>query len=82
MESCRFVWCRNYGRRSIFVVGATFNTELCLSDGTYTFTIDDSYGDGIFGEGYTILVNGNVVATGNAFIWFPSNRNLHRRKRW
>ena len=44
-----------------------YNTELCLSDDTYTFTIDDSYGDGIYGEGYSILVDGNVIATGNNF---------------
>ena len=44
-----------------------YNTELCLSDDTYTFTIDDTYGDGIYGEGYSILVDGNVIAGGNAF---------------
>ena len=47
----------------------TYETNLCLPDDTYTFTIYDSYGDGIFGEGYSIIVSGDTIATseGNPF---------------
>lgn len=45
----------------------TYTTELCLFGDTYTFTIDDTYGDGILGEGYSISVAGNVIATGSSF---------------
>ncbi|MEL7163520.1 MAG: M12 family metallo-peptidase, partial [Bacteroidota bacterium] len=45
--------------------GTTYTTEECLPDGCYTFTITDTYGDGIccrYGSGsYTINVNGTDV---------------------
>ena len=44
---------------------------LCLEDGCYSFTINDSWGDGIccvYGEGYYEIVSGGfVVATGGEF---------------
>jgi len=44
---------------------------LCIEDGCYTFTISDSYGDGIccaYGEGYyEIITDGVVVASGGEF---------------
>ncbi len=51
----------------------TFNEEWCLPNGCYTWTIYDSYGDGIccyFGEGsYTINndTDTTLIATGGAF---------------
>ncbi len=52
--------------------GQLFVEDLCLNEGCYTFTIQDSYGDGIccgFGEGsYEILDNsGTVIAVGGEF---------------
>ena len=52
--------------------GSTIVLDLCLVDGCYDFTINDSYGDGIccqFGNGsYSITdVNGNVLASGGDF---------------
>lgn len=37
--------------------------ELCLPSGTYTFTLLDSYGDGIVDGGVTLSYAGNVIAT-------------------
>lgn len=49
----------------------TYSQSLCLADGTYTFTISDSYGDGIcceFGNGAYSLKHGqNTLASGAAF---------------
>ena len=37
----------------------------CLEDGCYRFTITDSYGDGILGEGYyKVSVDGVVIGSG------------------
>ncbi|MAO45805.1 MAG: hypothetical protein CL823_01505 [Crocinitomicaceae bacterium] len=48
-----------------------YANQLCLEDGCYTFTISDTFGDGIccaYGEGYyEIVVSGVVVATGGEF---------------
>ena len=45
--------------------------DLCLNADTYTFTINDSYGDGIccsYGNGaYSVLVDGSEVASGAQF---------------
>ncbi len=45
--------------------------ELCLADGSYTFTINDSFGDGIccsFGNGnYAVTSGGTQVASGGQF---------------
>jgi len=54
------------------LVGQLFVESLCLSDGCYTFTIQDLYGDGIccgYGEGgYEIIDNeGTVIAGGGNF---------------
>lgn len=51
---------------------STYNVSFDYGDGTYAFTINDSYGDGIccsYGSGsYTIRDAGNnVIATGGAF---------------
>ena len=49
----------------------TNDIDMCLSDGDYTYTIDDSYGDGIccsFGSGsYSLTFAGNQVASGGQF---------------
>ena len=46
-------------------------TLLCLEPGCYSFTVNDSYGDGIccaYGNGsYTLTLGGNVLATGGDF---------------
>ena len=52
--------------------GSTVIENLCLADGCYTFTINDSFGDGIccgFGSGSYELVNQEnvVIASGGAF---------------
>ncbi len=52
--------------------GELFIESLCLSDGCYTFTMQDSFGDGLccnFGEGsYEVVDNtGTVIATGGEF---------------
>jgi len=44
--------------------GETFQYELCLEEGCYTFEINDSYGDGLYGSQYnTCSVNGNYSMT-------------------
>ena len=54
-----------YGNNTSYV------DESCLVNGTYTFTINDSYGDGIccsYGNGsYSVTVNGSTVASGGQF---------------
>lgn len=52
--------------------GTVVTDTICLPDGCYTYTINDSYGDGIccgFGNGsYEVIVTGEgVVATGGDF---------------
>jgi endonuclease I len=49
----------------------SYSENVCLDDGDYVFTIDDSYGDGIccsYGSGsYNLVVVGNTVASGGSF---------------
>lgn len=49
----------------------TYTVNECLADGCYTFTINDSYGDGIccnYGSGsYSITYNGSTLASGGEF---------------
>ncbi len=49
----------------------TYNDNFCLVDGNYTFTINDSYGDGIccsYGNGaYDLSLNGTSLASGGSF---------------
>merc|ERR1712226_1053657 len=49
----------------------SFEDNYCLTEGSYTFTIYDSWGDGIccsWGSGsYEVLVNGDSVASGGEF---------------
>lgn len=51
--------------------GSTFTENICLVDDCYTFTINDSYGDGIcctYGNGSYSLTNGStVLASGASF---------------
>ncbi|MEL6141401.1 MAG: T9SS type A sorting domain-containing protein, partial [Bacteroidota bacterium] len=51
--------------------GSTVTEIACLADGCYTFTIYDSFGDGIccaYGIGnYSVTSNGTVLAAGAAF---------------
>ena len=56
-----------------YVDAATDIQEVvCVGDGCFTFTINDSYGDGIcclYGTGsYDLTVNGAVLATGGEFL--------------
>ena len=48
-----------------------FSTTFCLEDGTYDFTIFDSFGDGIccaYGAGsYSLDLGGTNLASGGAF---------------
>ncbi len=54
-----------------YVSNSSESIALCLADGDYTFTINDSYGDGIccsYGSGqYSVLVGGQTVASGASF---------------
>jgi hypothetical protein len=56
----------NYGNNDLITADA-----FCVADDCYTFTINDSYGDGIcceFGDGiYIIWVDGVLVASGGQF---------------
>lgn len=51
--------------------GSTVTETVCLDDGCYDFTINDSYGDGIccaYGNGsYNVTVGGSSVASGGSF---------------
>lgn len=51
--------------------GSTVSITECLPDGCYTFTINDSYGDGIccsYGNGsYSVQGGGDVLASGGSF---------------
>ena len=42
----------------------TILTQFCLQSGTYGIALYDSYGDGISGGGYEILVDGEVISSG------------------
>lgn len=44
--------------------GETINTAICLANGCYTFTINDAYGDGMYGSQYSgCTVNGDYNIT-------------------
>jgi hypothetical protein len=49
----------------------TYNTTLCLPNGSYTFTINDTYGDGIccsYGNGsYSVKKGSTTLASGGQF---------------
>ncbi|MEW7277131.1 reprolysin-like metallopeptidase [Aquimarina sp. 2201CG1-2-11] len=51
--------------------GATVNATACLEDGTYTFVINDGFGDGIccqYGNGsYSLTSEGSTIASGGSF---------------
>ena len=48
--------------------GITDEQLICVGDGCYTFSIADSFGDGIFDPGgYTLTVDGNLIASGGDF---------------
>ncbi|MEM8906570.1 MAG: S8 family serine peptidase [Bacteroidota bacterium] len=51
--------------------GSTITEDICLADGCYTFTINDTYGDGIccsYGNGsYTLSNGGTTLANGGSF---------------
>jgi len=51
--------------------GSTLNTTVCLPNGCYNFTINDSYGDGIccsYGNGsYTVSSSAGTLASGSSF---------------
>ena len=46
----------------------TFDALICVGEGCYTFTISDSFGDGIYVPGgYTLTVDGVLVASGGDY---------------
>ena len=46
----------------------TYDETVCLSEGCFTFTIADSFGDGIFSPGgYSLTIDGVVIASGGAY---------------
>lgn len=48
--------------------GTTDEQSICVGDGCYTFSIADSFGDGIFDPGgYTLTVDGTLIASGGDF---------------
>ena len=51
----------------------TYTEQWCLNDGDYSFTISDSYGDGIccsYGNGsYSLTINGAEVFSGGSFTY-------------
>ncbi|GAA4275881.1 hypothetical protein GCM10022259_06050 [Aquimarina mytili] len=51
--------------------GSTLTITECLDPGTYTFTLNDSYGDGMccgYGNGsYSLVSGGTTIASGGAF---------------
>lgn len=51
--------------------GSSISEDLCLEDGSYTFTITDTYGDGIccaYGNGgFSIVSNGATLVDGGSF---------------
>ncbi len=59
------------GTYGSFPDGSTVNETICLVDDCYTFTIFDTYGDGIccgFGNGsYSLTNGGTVLASGGEF---------------
>lgn len=54
-----------------YASNTSYSEALCLSDASYVFTIDDTYGDGIcctVGSGqYNVVINGTSVASGGSF---------------
>lgn len=54
-----------------YASNTTYNQDLCLGDGNYVFTINDTYGDGIccqYGSGnYSLSFAGQTVASGGTF---------------
>lgn len=50
---------------------STVNTTICMSDGCYTFVINDAYGDGLccqYGNGsYSVTANGQTLVSGASF---------------
>lgn len=54
-----------------YASNTSYSEALCLSDASYVFRIDDTYGDGIcctVGSGqYSVVFNGTTVASGGSF---------------
>lgn len=59
------------GGGSNYANNQSYASEFCLSDGDYTFTISDAYGDGIccsYGNGsYVVEANGQELLSGGEF---------------
>lgn len=69
-------WTLNSGSSTVasgsgYGNNTNYTEDFCLEDGDYTFTIDDSYGDGIccsFGNGaYSIVSGGSTLVSGGSF---------------
>lgn len=77
-------WQLNTDQGNTIASGADFSNNtthvetLCVADGTYSFVIFDSYGDGIcceFGNGsYLLTHNNQTIAQGSSF----TNQKTHR----
>lgn len=49
-------------------IGSTIDEVVCVSEGCYSFTIYDSFGDGIYAPGgYQVLVDSVVIGSGGDF---------------
>lgn len=46
------------------MTNTTLNIPICLDAGTYGILINDSYGDGITGGGYSVTLNGATLTSG------------------
>lgn len=59
------------GGGSNYASNQTFSSEFCLNDGTYTFAIADTFGDGLCcleGQGsYTVEADGELLLSGGQF---------------
>ena len=59
---------------------ASFTTQFCLTPGTYTFIMNDSYGDGLSDPGNGSfdfkLLNGTILASGGGNFGFSITRTF------
>lgn len=51
-------WAQGGGYANV-TGGETINESVCLESGCYVFTIDDTYGDGLYGSQWTCTVDGD-----------------------
>merc|ERR1712157_252499 len=70
-DTCTVNTCDNIMEGGDYESATTYAESTCVGGGSYTFTINDSYGDGIccaYGSGsYSVKVNDEEVASGGEF---------------